>query len=100
MSGHEPIVWLVCYDISDPVRLRRVREAVVGYGDRVQFSVYRCVLTPHRYECLRADLLAIIDQHKDSVLLIPLGRASSKRAWKMYALGQPPVPYDGGPKVF
>lgn len=98
MSAHRT-VWLVCYDIRDPTRLRQVREVVLGYGERLQYSVYRCVLNGTRYERLRADLLSVIHQDDDQILLVPLGRAENKRAWRYHALGPPPLPWDDGPKI-
>jgi CRISPR-associated protein Cas2 len=35
--------YLVCYDIADEGRLRKVFK-VVGYGDHLQFSVFECQL--------------------------------------------------------
>ncbi len=89
MSTHEPTVWLICYDVRNPRRLQKVYKIMRGYGDHIQLSVFRCVLTAQRYEELRARLLETIKPSEDQVLFFPLGRASSKRAWKVQALGQP-----------
>ena len=35
--------YLVCYDIADEKRLRKVFK-VVGYGDHLQFLVFECQL--------------------------------------------------------
>ena len=40
-----PRVFLVCYDIADPKRLRKVYQLVRAYGERLQYSVFRCVLS-------------------------------------------------------
>src|SRR5262249_25938031 len=37
--------WLVCYDVRDPDRLRKTAKHLEGYGERVQYSVFRCWLT-------------------------------------------------------
>ena len=36
--------YLVCYDIRDPKRLRRVNKVIKGYGESWQYSVFFCVL--------------------------------------------------------
>jgi CRISPR-associated protein Cas2 len=62
---------LVAYDIRDEVRLRRVAKLVEGYGDRVQFSVFRCRMTPET----RAELLwrlSQITEEEDSLMVVPL----------------------------
>lgn len=37
--------YLVCYDVSDEKRLRKVHKAMLGYGDPLQYSVFRCLLS-------------------------------------------------------
>ncbi len=37
--------YVVTYDIRDPKRLRRVYRLMLGYGEHVQYSVFRCDLT-------------------------------------------------------
>ena len=62
---------LVAYDIHDEVRLRRVAKLIQGYGDRVQYSVFRCRMTPET----RAELLwrlSQITEEEDSLMVVPL----------------------------
>jgi CRISPR-associated protein Cas2 len=63
--------YLVCYDVRDSDRLRRAAKHLEGYGDRVQYSVFRCWMTRAQMERLRwelTDMLAL----EDDVLVIPL----------------------------
>ena len=71
MSGRT--TWLVCYDISDPTRLREVHSVVSSHGVMLQYSVYRCSLTDTARVRLRGELLGIIDQRADRVLFVALG---------------------------
>ena len=41
--------WLVCYDVRDPKRLRKAAKHMEGYGERMQYSVFRCWLNPREY---------------------------------------------------
>lgn len=63
--------WLICYDVRDDKRLRRVAKHMEGYGNRVQYSVFRCWMTPREMERLRWELTQMLDE-VDDVILIPL----------------------------
>jgi len=64
--------WLVCYDISDPKRLRKVATACEDYGVRRQYSVFLCRLSTTEFVRLRSRLYDLIHQGEDQVLFIPL----------------------------
>ena len=63
--------WLVNYDVRDEKRLRRCAKLMEGYGQRVQYSVFRCWMTTREMERLRWELTNLLDR-ADDVLLIPL----------------------------
>jgi len=63
--------WMVCYDVRDPKRLRRVARHMEGYGERMQYSVFRCWMTPRESERLRWELTEMLTP-EDDVLVIPL----------------------------
>lgn len=63
--------WLVCYDVRDDKRLRKTAKHMEGYGSRLQYSVFRCWMTPREMERLRWELTTIL-QPEDDVLIIPL----------------------------
>lgn len=65
--------YIVSYDISNDKRLRRVAKVVEAYGRRVQFSVFRCELTPRKRLSLEAELATEIHHKDDQVLFIDLG---------------------------
>jgi len=68
MSKH----WhLISYDVRDPKRLRLVAKTLEGYGDRVQYSVFRCRLDSIALEKLHWELNQILDT-VDDLLVIPL----------------------------
>jgi CRISPR-associated protein Cas2 len=62
---------LVCYDVRNDKRLRRVAKVLEGYGKRVQFSVFRCHLGGRELQRLRWELAKIM-QEEDSLLVIRL----------------------------
>ena len=63
--------WLICYDVRDPVRLRKTAKHMEGYGKRMQYSVFRCWLTVREMERLRWELTELLES-EDDVLMIPL----------------------------
>ncbi len=63
--------YLVTYDVRDDGRLRRTARLLEGYGDRIQYSVFRCRLTSREVERLRWQL-AVILEREDDVIIIPL----------------------------
>jgi CRISPR-associated protein Cas2 len=63
--------WLICYDVRDPKRLRKTAKHMEGYGERMQYSVFRCWLNQRGLEQLRWELTELLTP-EDDVLFIPL----------------------------
>ena len=78
--------WLVCYDISDPKRLRKVATACEDFGVRRQYSVFLCRVSATDMVRLRSRLYEIINLQEDQVLFIPL---CAKCVGAIEALGRP-----------
>jgi CRISPR-associated protein Cas2 len=69
---------LVSYDVSTKdasgeKRLRRVAKACKDYGQRVQFSVFECIVDPAQWTVLRNRLINEIDEEQDSLRFYYLG---------------------------
>jgi CRISPR-associated protein Cas2 len=64
--------YIVCYDISDPKRLRKVARTCEDYGYRKQYSVFLCRLSATDFVRLRNKLYDIINLEADQVLFIPV----------------------------
>lgn len=69
---------LVSYDVSTTSpegrqRLRRIAQACLDYGQRVQFSVFECTLSDTNFVKLRSRLLDILDTAQDSLRIYRLG---------------------------
>ncbi|MFN3679533.1 CRISPR-associated endonuclease Cas2 [Thermosynechococcus sp.] len=63
--------YLICYDIRDPKRWRQVYKQLEGYGERLQFSIFRCRLTPREREKLRWQLEKVLTE-EDNLLIVGL----------------------------
>lgn len=68
------LLYLVTYDISCNKRRKKVSDLLEGYGQRVQFSVFECVLTADKYHELRQRLIQRVKADEDSVRFYPLSR--------------------------
>ena len=59
--------YVICYDIADGKRRRKVAECLEGYGDRVQESIFEAVLGRPLFERCIEELAAIMDNREDRV---------------------------------
>lgn len=72
------VLVLITYDVNteDPAgrkRLRQIAKQCVNYGQRVQNSVFECLLDAAQCRTLQAKLLSIMDEKKDSLRFYYLG---------------------------
>jgi len=75
---------LITYDVETSSlggtkRLRRVAKQCVNFGQRVQNSVFECLVDPAQFADLRHRLESIIDKDKDSLRFYFLGTNWKKR---------------------
>ena len=69
---------IVSYDVATDEgkgqrRLRRVAKACKDYGQRVQYSVFECIVDPAQWAKLKERLISEIDPEKDSLRFYYLG---------------------------
>ena len=83
---------LVTYDIADSKRLRLIFTLMKGYGDHVQYSVFRCELSAREKIELIAELTEIINHREDQVMLLDIGVVGPRTNEKFTILGKPGVP--------
>lgn len=75
---------LITYDVETATplgakRLRKVAKECQNYGQRVQNSVFECVLTEAQFVVLKNRLSEIIDFEKDSVRYYFMGNNWNNR---------------------
>ena len=88
--------YLVCYDISDDLRLRTVHAWVKGYGHSLQYSVFVCDLSEVELINLRVGLHERIHHRQDRIAIIDLGDPQRRGRWCFEFLGQfPELPEQG-----
>lgn len=69
---------LVTYDVSTSSsggcrRLRKVAKICLNYGQRVQNSVFECVVDITQFTCLKHEILKVISSEYDSIRFYQLG---------------------------
>jgi len=75
---------LVSYDVTTAdragqKRLRRVAKVCKNFGQRVQYSVFECMVDPAQWTVLRQNLVDEIDPGKDSLRFYFLGANWKRR---------------------
>lgn len=86
------LFYVITYDIPCDKRRRKVANLLEGYGKRVQYSVFECVLTTEKYVELKRRLKPRIKIEEDSVRLYPLSKhtLNNVEVWGGLELQQAP----------
>ena len=91
---------LISYDVaSDDTghrRLRRVARACKDYGQRVQYSVFECIVDPAQWTMLKNRLISEINHEKDSLRFYYLG---SNYKHRVEHIGAKPSVEQEGPLI-
>ena len=82
--------YLVCCDVCDDKRLRKVFSIMRGYGHHLQYSGFECQFAMPDLARWPADLNAVIHHDDDRVLFIHLGPPEGRGDRVITAL---PLPY-------
>ena len=83
------MMMLVSYDVArdenGEKRLRHVAKILENYGQRVQYSIFECLVDPAQWVALKMKLLKEINPNFDSLRFYSLG---SKWKQKIEHIGQ------------
>ncbi len=91
--------YIVTYDIAAPDRLRKVFKIMKGYGEHLQFSVFRCDLTRMMLVKMKAELNEAIHAQEDQVLIIDVGPTEGRGEEVFESLGKAYVDEGRKPNV-
>lgn len=89
---------LITYDVNTETpagrkRLRKVAKRCVDHGQRVQNSVFECLLDAAQYAVLKAELTSLIDPALDSLRFYQLGNSYKSKVENVGV--HPPFEQDG-----
>jgi CRISPR-associated protein Cas2 len=79
-------------DVAGRRRLRHIAKTCQNHGQRVQFSVFECEVTPAEWVKLRTRLFEQMDEAKDSLRFYFLGDAKRRIE---HAGNRRPIDLDG-----
>jgi CRISPR-associated protein Cas2 len=71
--------FVISYDVGDPKRWRKVYRLMLGIGDPVQFSVFRCDLNRSEKVLFMEKLVPVLNQNEDRIMVVDLGPAGEER---------------------
>lgn len=60
---------VIAYDISSDRRRQKIAQLLEGYGNRVNYSVFECLLTIKEAEKLNSAISGLINPRKDKVMV-------------------------------
>jgi CRISPR-associated protein Cas2 len=90
------MLYVVIYDIVDDKRRRRVFNLLEGYGLRVQFSAFECVLSDAKFVELQGRLRKVVKMDEDSVRFYPISRHT---LGQVVIWGEPPLTQASGSTI-
>jgi CRISPR-associated protein Cas2 len=68
------LLYVIAYDIPSNKRRKKVSDLLEGYGRRVQYSVFECILSAEQYAELQRRMRPRLNLEEDSVRFYPLSR--------------------------
>ena len=80
--------YIVTYDITEDDRRNKVFMVLRGYGDHLQYSVFRCDMSESERVSLVAELHPLIDHSYDQILLFDLGPVDGRAANCVESIGR------------
>lgn len=66
-------LYVIAYDVTDPQRLARTYKTMLGYGDRMQYSVFQCNLSRIELTRLKENLAEFLKYDEDRILVVDIG---------------------------
>lgn len=86
--------YLVCYDIANDKRLKKVFKVCKNHGTHLQFSVFECDLNPRELTQLQRELKGLIKHDEDQVIFVSLGPSEGRGDRVISSLGLPYSKFD------
>jgi len=73
------MIYMICYDISDPKRLTKTARILEQFGLRVQKSFFQCEISAKGKQKLRDAIMEVIDPARDYFFIYPLCDACARK---------------------
>lgn len=66
------MLYLICYDIAKPDRLRKTAKIMEDYGLRIQRSFFQCSMEEKRLHEMLEKIKKVVERRRDSFFVYPL----------------------------
>jgi CRISPR-associated protein Cas2 len=90
MQRGQDLLSVVSYDIMDQKRLQRVHKAMLGFGEPIHYSVFRCDLTTKGRVQMVEALTGLMDLDEDRVMIVDMGPVGGRVEERIEFLGVVP----------
>lgn len=74
------MIYMICYDITDPKRLRKTAQILENSGLRVQKSFFQCDIDEKKKDLLVKQVVKVLNLKKDYFYVYPLCEDCSQKA--------------------
>lgn len=74
---------VIAYDISNNKRRKKVSDMLEGYGDRMNYSVFECMLKKTDLKRIKERAIKIIDIKTDSLLFYEICSSCTEKTERM-----------------
>lgn len=91
--------YLICYDVRDAKRLRKIHKLMKAYGEPWQYSVFYCTLKAIDRVRLEVAAREVLNLKEDQLLLVDLGGNDDAAREAATVLGQSLPQQEGGTVV-
>ena len=81
------MLYLVSYDIPDDKRRLKIAKILKDFGDRVQYSVFECLMNSELLDKMTKRLKRIVNEEEDSVRVYSLC-GSCEKAIQIFGQGE------------
>jgi CRISPR-associated protein Cas2 len=72
------MLYLICYDIAKPDRLRKTAKIMEDYGLRIQKSFFQCSMEEKRLREMLQKIKKVVERRRDSFFIYPLCEECSR----------------------
>ena len=79
--------YIVAYDVSEDRRRLKIYSYLRGWGDHLQYSVFRVMLSPSQLDVFTSKLWGFVHQDEDQVLVFDLGPTEGRAKDSVISIG-------------
>jgi len=80
---------IVAYDIVDDKRRTKAHKILKGHGDALQYSVFRCDLSPAERVVMQSKLWDVLNLKDDRLVVLDLGPQEGRAKLAIESWGKP-----------